>query len=126
MTEAPEPTKVPRSWQQFLLRNVAGSSAGGGAADAGAPAAPYGSANGFLTQTRFSRLKVLACSWRAGEGGQLSQCERLQLWALVAVQRGGAGVSCRAASRYLRTVNAIRLMLAPVMLPFTLMSNDTV
>jgi hypothetical protein len=45
---------------------------------------------------------------------------------LVAVKRGGTGVSCSAASRYLRTVNAIRLMPGPVMLPFTLMSNAKV
>jgi hypothetical protein len=35
-------------------------------------------------------------------------------------------VVMQAASRYLRTVNAIRLMSGPAMLPFTLMSNDKV
>ena len=74
-------------------------------------------------ETRFSYLKVMT---RVGEGGALSQCVHLQLWGLLAVIRGGTGVSCHAASCYLRTVKTIRLMLAPVRLPFTLMSNDTV
>jgi hypothetical protein len=74
-------------------------------------------------ETRFSCLKVMT---RVGEGGPLFQCVHLQLWGVVAVRRGGIGVSCHAASCYLRTVMAMRLMLAPVRLPFTLMSNDTV
>jgi len=77
----------------------------------------------FWRKPDFRDLKVIA---PVGEGGQLFQGAPLQLGLFLAVKRAGCGVSCRAASCYLRTVNAVRLMLAPVRLPFTLMSNDTV
>jgi hypothetical protein len=95
-----------------------------GAENAGAPAAPLSiRPRLFSANPIFVTSKVIA---PVGEGGQLFQGAPLQLGLFLAVKRAGSGVSCRAASCYLRTVNAVRLMLAPVRLPFTLMSNDTV
>ena len=45
---------------------------------------------------------------------------------LLGMAIGHSPLSCSAATLYLRIVNAIRLMSGPVMLPFTVMSNDKV